>query len=386
MALSLAAIEQANAGDVVSIVVNGVAYENWFDIDIDSDILNPADAFSMTVSIPKTGSGVSLSDFREGQQCKVYLGRDLQMKGVIDEVELSGDRASSRLRVTGRDLGAYLVDSEAPHIKSTKYTIKTLIEALIDPSWGIGDIIVSNDDNRRIMLGKRDKKPPTVTPNKFLVPLPRATTKIDPGQRVASIIDMHTKRLGITWWMTAGGDLFLGKPNYNQEAAYHFRAAALGSKDAKSTNVERWSVRRQIADRFSEVKVVGQGFQDRATLWSTSSGKPKFVAKSYDPDLILRDITRKIILSDGDILSNNEAQKRADYEQGRRRLSGMTISLTVPGTRQGDRLFAVDTMATVKIDEAEIDGKFYVTQRRFKEDRNKRRTELTLHEPGAWLA
>jgi prophage tail gpP-like protein len=66
------------------------------------------------------------------------------------------------------------------------------------------------------------------------------------------------------------------------------------------------------------------------------------------------------------------------------------IKLTAPGFRQVDgkgvnRLFAIDTLASVRIPEAGIDGTYYITQRRFREDRGKRRTELTLHEKGVWL-
>jgi hypothetical protein len=39
----------------------------------------------------------------------------------------------------------------------------------------------------------------------------------------------------------------------------------------------------------------------------------------------------------------------------------------------------------VKLEEADIDGTFYVTKRRFTEDRNKRRTVLTLMQKDVWL-
>ncbi len=381
--------------DAVQIVVRGTAYMGWQDLDIDSDILNQADAFKVSGTIPKpspTANEVragapagAFEDFREGQKCDVLIGNDRQMAGVIDDVDFSGDRQLAKLKISGRDLGGFLVDSEAKHIKTTKYTIKTMIEALLDRSWGIRNVIVSNEDNRKILLGKKDKKKPTAATPTFLKPIARERTKIDPGQRIAAILDIHTKRLGITWWLTAHGDLFIGKPNYSQDAAYHFYAYARGKK-GKDTNVESWTVTRSTSDRFSEIKVVGQGIGEPAKLFVAATSKPKYVATVQDPDLVERGIVRKQIISDSDILSSTEAKNRADHEMGMRRLKGLTITLTVPGFRQGDRLYAVDTLATVKIEEADIDGTYYVTQRRFTETRGKRRTQLTLHPSKVWLA
>jgi prophage tail gpP-like protein len=396
MPFSLQIVRAGLDNDAVQVVVNGTSYQGWLEIDIDSDILNPADAFRVIGKIPKKKSTQSevragapaqaFDDFREGNSCDVYVGLDRQMAGVIDDIEFTSERSASRIKITGRDKGAFLVDSEAKHIKASKYTVKTMIESLLDSSWGIKNVILSNEDNRKLLLGKKDKKKPIATTPKFLQPIARDRTKVDPGQRVATIIDTHCKRLGITWWLTAAGDLFIGKPNYNQEAAYRFYSYAAGNKNAKDNNVESWSVQRSTADRFSDITVVGQGWKDPAKLWSTSSTKPKFSASTRDPDLVERGIVRKQIVSDSDILSNSEAQNRADHEMGIRRLRGESILLTVPGFRQGDRLFTVDTIASVKIEEADIDDTFYVTQRRFTENRGKRRTSLTLHPKGVWLA
>jgi prophage tail gpP-like protein len=234
------------------------------------------------------------------------------------------------------------------------------------------------------LLGKKDKTKPRASLPKFLQPLARDRTKIDHGEHIASILDERTRQLGITWWLTAQGDLFLGKPNYEQEAAYHFSAGASPQSDVQ-TNVERWSIARSASERYSEIRVHGQGWADPDTIWKTTSAKPKFLGVARDPDLVERGIIRKLIIADSDVLSNSEAQARADYEMGQRRLRGLVVNLTVPGFRQGNRLYAVDTLATVKIEEAGIDGTFYVTQRRFKEDRRGRRTELTLHETKVWL-
>jgi prophage tail gpP-like protein len=333
MALSLAAVRVALDNDAVQVVINGTSYQGWTDVDIDSDILNPADSFVIGGTIPKAkpstaevragAPGGAFDDFREGKFCDVYVGLDRQMSGVIDEVQFKGERATTRIKISGRDKGAFLADSEAKHIRAAKYTVKTLIQALIDPAWGIRNVIFSNEENRRLVLGKRDKTKPRSSDPDFLQPLPRERTKVDPGQRIASILDMHTRRLGLTWWLTAGGDLFIGKPNYKQEAAYKFTAGAFGSQTP--TNVESWEVTRSTAERFSELKVYGQGDPNPNDSFDTSKAPSKFEGTARDPDLVERGVVRKTIISDCDVLSNT---RRRSARTGRWAASGSAAWLS----------------------------------------------------------
>ncbi len=379
-----AVLDPYSKDDDVMVTVGGTTYEGWTDVDIDSDIFQPADAFSVRAKVPDSEF---FSSFREGVKCDISVGGDRQMSGVVDDVEFSGDRAQDRISITGRDKGAYLIDCEAQAVKASKYTVETLIKTLIEPSFGITGVIFSNEENRPLLLGKKDKRKPKAQVPLFLKPLPRSQTKVDPGQKIAQIIDLHTKRLGLAWWMTAKGELFIGKPNYKQEASYHFRAAALGTDEAVDNNVESWSVRRSIGDRYSNLDVVGMGISQSGNIFTPGSqSAPKYKATAHDKDLADRGIVRKTIIVDGDITKQEEAQKRASFEVNKRQLNALVINLTVPGFRfEGTRLFTIDTLATVKIAAAGIDGTYYVTQRRFTESRGKRRTSLTLHEKGVWL-
>lgn len=372
--------------DAPTIVIGGQSFQNWLEFECDADLMIPADGWSLVGALP---SSESLALFREGAKCDIYIGRDRQMSGVIDEVTITGTYENTRLRLRGRDKGAYLVDCEAPSFKLGKMTVKQLIEKLLDPSYGIKRVITNNDANRKLMRGKQEKKEARAKAKAAEAgEVPRASMKIDPGQTIASIIDQHTARLEIVWWMTVEGDIFIGKPNYNQDVAYYFRCAALGDRKATSNNVEAWTVTRSIAYRYSEIQVNGMGLSpNKADTWDTSKSAPKYKATARDSDLTARGIVRKTIIRDTDIMSGAEASRRANLELGKRQVEGLTISLTVPGFRDREtrRLYAPDTLASVKIAEAGIDGTYYVTQRRFKEDAGKRRTEITLKEKGVWM-
>jgi prophage tail gpP-like protein len=245
------------------------------------------------------------------------------------------------------------------------------------------------------LLGKKDRKSKAGTSRTaatgLFAKLPRGSTKVDPGQTIASIFDKHTKRLGITWWMTAQGDIFFGKPNYAQEPSFNFAYYTPRTASAQRfNNVLSYSVRRSMGERYSEIAVKGQGRPSAkggvfGSSRATTQGA-KFDATAKDDELIARGIERKLIIADNDCVDRAMAQRRADFEMGMRRMKGLTIELTVPGFRQNDRLFTIDTLATLKIETLGIDGTFWIVQRRFTEKFDQRRTQLTLHQPKVWLA
>jgi len=371
--------------DQVQLVVGGAAYHDWCEADVDSDIFTPADAWHVRAKNP----GMDLvSAFREGMNADIYIGEDRVMAGVIDDVSIQGSRAAEMMSLSGRDKGAWLVDSEAAAIRAAAYTLKTLAEKLLRPSFGIRAVVDDNDANRKLLLGKKDRatsagrarRPPGLPPVS-----PRAI-KVDPGQRIAQVLDQHTRRLGVTWWITAEGDLFLGRPTYDQEPAYRFFSFPLGDARRRQNNLLDWSVSRSLSDRYSEIVVAGQGASGRSSIFGASSATGgSFRASTVDDDLVRRGIERKLILTDGDVQTRAEAARRAELEMGRRKMLGVSIRVTVPGFRQDGRLYATDTIAEMRIPQAGIDGYYYVASRRFTVSRAAARTQLGLHPRGLWL-
>lgn len=356
---------------------------------MDSDVFTPADAFSLLAPLPKDPSL-----FREGITLDLYVGEDRQMAGVIDRAAITVARDSDRLRVAGRDKGGYLVDSDTKALHFSHYRLKELAEAMLLPEWGIRKVVVSNEDNLKVLLGKQEK-------NRFKKGKPktdlfggtiRKETKIDAGQRIATVLDEHCRRAGMTWWITAQGDLYIGKPTYDRAPQFAFYLYAPGSANAVHNNIEACTVTYDINDRFSELVVVGQTGSDSSAagnLFSptTTKGKQakKYRGSATDPDLKSRGITRKTIIYDNEAISNDQCKKRAEEEMQRRRLHGLVLNLTVPGFKQDGALYTVDTLAKVKIERLGIDDVFWIGQRRFIERVEKRRTEITLYQKGVYL-
>lgn len=372
--------------DAVSIVIGGKSYLDWLQVDFDSDIFAPADMWSLEAPLPKLST---LRAFREGTKCDIYVGSDRQMSGYIDKVDPSGNRAEARLKLSGFDKGGYLLAEEADPVNVKNVTLKQLIQKLLKPSFGIKNVIDSNEENRKLLVGKEAKRALRSAAKSIARgERPRVSMKIDPGQKIATILDEQTQKLGLAWWITAQGDLFIGKPNYNQEIAYYFCSYAVGDQFASVNNIETWSLSRSLEGRYTEIQVNGMGLPSAKDAKDTAKSAPKFKGVATDPDLKARGIDRRLVLRDCDALSADEVQRKAEMEMGKARLAAETITITVEGfrDRDTDRLYTFDTLASVKIPEADIDGTYFVAQRRFTEDRGRRRTSLRLVPKDVWLS
>lgn len=376
---------------VVKLVVSGAEYSGWYSVDLDSDVFEPADGFHVEAKVPDDPEFVQV--FREGVNLDVLIDDDKQMTGVIDQVDYKSGKDRATVTIAGRDKGAYLVDCEAQHFKAAKYTLKGLAEHLLLPEWGIRRVLISNEDNRKLLLGKKDRKTKAGKGSAGLFgDRPRYVSKIDPGTRISTILDQRTRQLGVTWWMTAQGDLFIGTPNYNQGVAYEFRCYKAGNPKAKSNNCEI-GLTYSLAGRFSQITMVGQGAKPgKGGLFdggSTSAKKaPKFKATATDPDLKSRAIRRETIVTDHDALYQEDVQEHCDFDMGQRRLNGLRIAVTYPSLRyeENGRLFAADTLAHVIFEEAGIDDTFYVSARQNLVSAQSDRTEIKLVQKGVWLA
>ncbi len=376
----------------VRMKVGGENFEDWLEVDIDSDIFTPADAFSLTGTMPDPKR---LKLFREGVGVDVYVGDDRQMSGIVDDVEITIG-AQARIAISGRDRASYLVDAEAKAQRFSHYTLKTLAEALLLPEWGIKHVIGDSEENRKVQQGKKEKerfKQGRKVANVLGKSVVRKETKIDVGQTVANILDAHCKRDGAIWWMTAQGDLFIGKPQYTQAASYEFLCYKPGNPESKRNNIlPGMRVKRSMADRYSEIVVVGESGVDSTSASNTYSPdtpveakRKKHRAVAHDDDLVARGIKRRMIIEDHDALSSKMCQEKANEDVQKRRLQGLVINISVDGFKQDGKLFTVDTIAKVVIEEAGIDGEYWISQRKFSEKRDQRRTSLTLHEKGIYL-
>jgi len=161
-----------NKGDLVSVEIGDLTIETWMEYSIDSDLLTPADAFTLTLAF--AGSASARARVREqieeqsGLTCKIYLARDansptdrsLQMTGIIDRVSIASSRErGSTLTIKGRDKAALLCSSTAdPRLTVSEDTsLVEAIRAVVAP-YGI-EVVTEAAPSRLLMTGARAQLP-----------------------------------------------------------------------------------------------------------------------------------------------------------------------------------------------------------------------------------
>jgi len=158
--------------DYISIEVDGQRIDTWTEYRVVSDMLTPADAFTLVLELG-VGRGERARDewARARELCapnatvRLYVGADvhggdrrraLQLTGIIDDRIVEGDRQSgTRIRIEGRDLARHLCDSSVPvslvREQAAGGTFIDLARAAVQP-WGI-EVISDPAAARDIMTG-----------------------------------------------------------------------------------------------------------------------------------------------------------------------------------------------------------------------------------------
>lgn len=113
--------------------IGGARYSDFASVELDSDVFTEADYWH--VRGPHPGPSI-VQAIREGGRVEVYIDEARQMAGVIDTVRQAGDANADSLEISGRDLGAFLVDCE--------------------PSMEAGEIVLQDDQDQRVAI-RRDK-------------------------------------------------------------------------------------------------------------------------------------------------------------------------------------------------------------------------------------
>ena len=137
---------------------------------------------------------------------------------------------------------------------------------------------------------------------------------------------------------------------------------------------KRLEVNRDMAARYSEVTVLAQ----------SHSGKNNIKATAKDESVKLH---RPLIVTEPDIDSQAQAQRKAKKRLADSRLEGLTITATVQGHRTDDgTLWQPGQRINVLSEPDGIDAVYFLMARTFTGGRGQpTETVLTLKEDGAWV-
>ncbi|WP_254654907.1 phage baseplate assembly protein [Neisseria sp. oral taxon 014] len=308
-----------------------------------SDLLTPADDFSVTLGRPVDAKPDTV---RAGDKVEVRVGGDTVLSGRIDRVQTVTEKGGKTLTIQGRDDAGVLLDCSAPLFNAQDMDLNQIIEKIVKP-LGLAKI--------RIDAAKTDKT---------------HKVQIEPGSRAWDALLEYAEANGLWPWLEPDGTLVIGGPDYTAAPV----AELVLRTNGQNNNIKRLEVNRDMAARYSEVTVLAQ----------SHSGKNNIKATAKDESVKLH---RPLIVTEPDIDSQAQAQRKAKKRLADSRLEGLTITATVQGHRTDDgTLWQPGQRINVLSEPDGIDAVYFLMARTFTGGRGQpTETVLTLKEDGAWV-
>lgn len=339
----------------ITLAIGGVVNNKWDGWSVDSDMLTPADGFQLELF---TQSLEQLPDvLKEGAPCTLMLGSDRVLSGSIDEIEHDISRRGHSIRIVGRDRAGLLVDCSAPFVSLREASLSQIIEQIVKP-LGITQYEI------RAAAAKT-----------------RRLVQIEPGQSAwEALLEVATAN-GLWPWFEPDGTLIVGGPDYE--------AAPVGTlilrRDGIGNNVTRLSIRRSIANRYSQVTVLGQHGQYADDGLDT--GRSHLSGAVQDDALARRGIFRPLVVIDSAAQDTNMATTRARKVLADSRLDGFEARAIVQGYRAANgKPWTPGQRVQIRSEPHGIDGVYFLMARTLRLTRTGGAfTELRLREDKAWV-
>ncbi|BBF86271.1 prophage tail protein [Aquitalea magnusonii] len=334
--------------NTVSLLIGGRFHSKWTSYEIDSDLLIPADAWRVDLGLPQ---GQFPPIVTEGAAVQVRIGRDTVLTGRIDDIDDDVDKSSHTLSISGRDSAAVLTDCSAPIFTAKQVTLAEVVANVVKP-LGISKIRIDADKAR--------------TAEKV---------NVEPGDTAWDTLVHAAEANGLWPWFEPDGTLVIGGPDYSKPPV----ASLVMKRDGKSNNLISLRRTRSMAERHSDITVLGQAH-------GTAVENGKHALKSTVRDAGVATYRPRIVV-DHDAENTDTARARARKLLSDSRLKGFTLVAKVSGHRTSDGLLWQPGQRIHVVSEPhEIDAVFFLMARKFQGGRGIGRvTTLTLKEDGVWV-
>jgi prophage tail gpP-like protein len=324
--------------------------------EIESDLMSPADAFSISVS---NLTGIA-KELNEEDPVRVTVDGELVLVGNIDELDCQG----GELAITGRDRGRFLVDCSAAVVSLRGKTLLSLAERLTGAF-----------DGHQAWIPLWEQSPPGGV-------LPRIKKmKIDPGESIFDALTRFAKPARRLVWVTEDGKGVIGRPNYHQKPAYSLYRYGPESEYRCKNNIIQGGVRRSSRDRFASTTVLSSVSNSGSIF---GGGASKLRGTATDDGIR----TGKPKVMPGQAVDTAQAAILAQEEVEKAKYEGWVATYTVRGHGQGDELWKANRLCTLVDEPCGVEGgTYFVSRRRFRGGGAAgATTEVELHPAGVYLA
>jgi prophage tail gpP-like protein len=329
----------------VSINIDGIAYTGWEEVSIHSSIERLTSSFEVKLSDTIEGNLKLLSQKR----CTIKIDSDLVLTGYVEKIDVSIDKDSHTVTVSGRDLLADLIDCSVigPPYEFRNKNLAQHIETFVKP-FGI--------------LFRYDKG--------VFASARKMDVTLSPGDSVFEAIDKARRQEGVLLYSDAQGRMLMG---------YSGKEASVDSL-IWGQNIKKANVVYDDSNRFKDYYVRGQNsggsnFDDFGVTLDV-------VGHAKDPRILRH---RPVMLHSEGEVTQTTAKKRAEWEAIVRSAGSSVVQVIVAGFRQGNgALWKKNTIAPVSIPPLYINSDMLISDVSFSKSSNGTETALTLKRPDAF--
>lgn len=275
--------------EVITIVVGGMRYTAFEEIEVSAAFNQAARTFRFTVAA-ELGASATNAIFSTGAQVDIYANADLLLSGYVDarEPEFEGDRA--QISVAGRSKSADLIDSSADH-ETGHFEKKDPAEIGAELTKGFGSSIRTDRQLEKLDL-----------------------YQLTPGASVFREIERLARQQGMTLTGTAEGDILITNAGSDRHAGGLI----------EGVNILRGRAQHNDANRHSKYKVRGQRPFDH--------GKDALEIEAVIADSGVSRHRPVIVIEDEDT-TKDRAKKRAKNRRDRAAGNALKANITTQGFR-----------------------------------------------------
>lgn len=382
-------------------IAKGIEYLFVKEYSIDQDVLSLGDPFR--VVLPNI-DGALAGRIMPGDLCRLYMesphvdnvGKVQKAIGRVVTIDGSIDAQSgSILSIGGQDLGWHLQECHADIFRSIPggITFDTLVERLIGSArlaeWKFAGVEFNNLENRKINQGRagverqiaRDES----TGKAFVPPL-----QVEPGQAAAEFLIEFARRAKRLVNVSSDGYLQFFEPNDQGAAEYELRLYKSTNPNRNRGNVKTARATWNLDGIYTRTVCVGTVVFSKKFVQNDAEhpNRTRFRGQFDERDLgpiqaSALPFPRTFYFADGDQLTKDMANKRAQWKLRRGRFDSFSAQYTVAGHTQNGKYWAPDTCVDLDDEIHGLKGKYYISAVRY--DRTMQAgttTTITVHESG----
>jgi prophage tail gpP-like protein len=329
--------------------VEGIKYEGFTDVGVNSALENFSSSFSFSTTIKENSLGVIQNDLKLGQQARVFVGDDLVITGYIESLDISYSGGSHSINVSGRDIGGDLIDSS---IRQRSYIQRDFFKL-------INLVLVDNGYSIKVI-------------NKVgnLTLEPTETIKTEQSDSVFDFLDRYAKKLQVLLKINPNGDLEIIRED--SDVVKNF----LINDFTQNNNILSASLNLTSVNRFNVIEVYSQ--DNNKTHTSTGISQ-----KGTATDSKIRTTRRKVITM------NTASQAKsltalAEWNVNLRRAKGSRYSCKVVGFYSGKNVWQPNKLVNIIDLTAQVQGNFLIQGVEFSQSLQGSFTTLDIVERGAF--